>query len=146
MQQTKSTLGSRISQLRERRGWTQKQLAERSRISVTFLSEVENNKPKSVGAEVLLRLASALGASLDYLLIGTSTTHQPEEMIAVPPELTAAAEEQGWSHKDTIALLHGQQAVVARRTRVGEAVHTKTLSKNDWIALHRTLIDHGEPQ
>jgi transcriptional regulator with XRE-family HTH domain len=146
MKQLESTLGSRISQLRERRGWTQKQLAERSSISVTFLSEVENDKPKSVGAEVLIRLASALGASLDYLMTGASSTRQPEEVIAVPPELTAAAEQQGWSYKDTIALLHGQQAVVARRSRSGEAVHNKTLSQSDWLALHRTLIDHGEPQ
>jgi transcriptional regulator with XRE-family HTH domain len=142
MTETDASLGARISRLRERRGWTQKQLAEKARISVTFLSEVENDKPKSVGGEVLLRLAAALGASLDFLMTGAKASTQSEETISIPSELTAAAEERGWSYKDTVALLHGQQAVVARRTRTGEAVSTKTLSKADWISLHRAIIEH----
>jgi transcriptional regulator with XRE-family HTH domain len=142
MADAEETLGSRIFKLREHRGWTQKQLAEKARISVTFLSEIENNKPKGVGADVLLRLAGALGASLDFLMTGVKVSTKPDETITIPPELALAAEEQGWSYKDTVALLRGQQAVVARRTWTGEAVSGKRLSKEDWMSLYRMLIQH----
>jgi transcriptional regulator with XRE-family HTH domain len=142
MPETIESLGSRIAALRDTRGWTQKQLADRAGISVTFLSEVENNKRK-VSAELLLRIAGSLGTTLDYLMVGR-TPHElmsrQDETLTIPPELAAAADEAGWSYKDTVALLQGQQAVVARRTRSGEAVSSKRLSKDDWISLHQTLI------
>lgn len=142
MSEAIESLGSRIATLRGVRGWTQSQLAARADISSTFLSEVENNKRK-VSAELLFRIASALGTTLDYLMVG-KTSHEGlprnEEELRIPPELTAAADELGWSYKDTVALYQGQQAVVARRTRIGEAVTSKRLSKEDWISLHQTLI------
>jgi transcriptional regulator with XRE-family HTH domain len=144
MAEQEETIGSRISSLREYRGWTQKQLAERAGISVTFLSDVENDKPKSVSADVLFRLAGALGSTLDYLMTGRGPSTRQEETISIPPALTAAAEELGWSYKDTVSLLQAERAVVARRTRTGAAVARKELSKEDWISLHRTLIaDNG---
>ena len=144
MSEESESLGSRIASLRERRGWIQKQLADKAGISVTFLSEIENDKRK-VSAEVLLRIAAALGTSLDYLMKGATSGSSSliEEPIAVPPELAAAAEEQGWSYKDTIDLFQAHRAVVARRTRTGEAVTMKTLSKDDWRSLHQALIANG---
>jgi transcriptional regulator with XRE-family HTH domain len=56
------TLGKRIGSCRERLGWTQKRLAEEAGISVTFLSELENEK-RMPGAE-LAELAEEEGWSL----------------------------------------------------------------------------------
>jgi plasmid maintenance system antidote protein VapI len=138
------TLGSRIASLRDHRGWIQKQLADKAGISVTFLSEIENDKRK-VSAEVLLRIAAALGTSLDYLMKGaiSNSSSLPEEPNTIPSELAAVAEEHGWSYKDTVDLLQAHRAVVARRTRTGESVKMKTLSKEDWVSLHQALIANG---
>lgn len=140
---TEETIGSRVSSLREYRGWIQRELAERAGISVTFLSDVENDKPKSVSADVLFRLARALGTSLDYLMTGGGPSVRQDETISIPPALTVAAEEEGWSYKDTVSLLQAERSVVARRTRTGTGATRRDLSKEDWISLHRTLIaDH----
>jgi len=48
-------MGKRIAQRREEGGMTQKQLADRAGISVTFLSEVENGK-RNISMGKLCRL------------------------------------------------------------------------------------------
>ena len=62
-------LGDRIKEIRQSLGWTQDRLAKETRISKSFLSEVENNK-SDVSGDKLLKIANALNASLDYLLKG----------------------------------------------------------------------------
>lgn len=141
MATTPQTLGQRIAALRERRGWTQKQLAGRAEISVTFLSEVENDR-RNMGSEILLRMANALGTSLDYLMRGGSTGIPPQPIV-IPPELSAAAEDQDWSHAETVALLLAQQSFVGRRTKHGEGTSDRTLSTEDWLSLHRALSGNG---
>src|SRR6266849_438468 len=66
MPTSSDTLGKRIAALRERRGLLQKDLADRADLSVSFVSEIENDK-RNIGTEALLRIAEVLGASLDYL-------------------------------------------------------------------------------
>ena len=63
-------LGERIAGLRDRKGWTQKTLADRAGCSVTYLSEIEGGKNRNVSSAKLLRIADELGASLDYLMRG----------------------------------------------------------------------------
>jgi transcriptional regulator with XRE-family HTH domain len=135
-----TTPGRRIAAVREQRRLTQKELAKRAGISTTFLSEVENDK-RNLSSEVLLKLANALGTSLDYLMRGQFAPSSVEQSLLVPSELTAAAESQGWSYGDTVALLRAQQAVVARRTKTNEPEPPrKSLSQEDWIVLYNTLI------
>lgn len=62
-------IGRRIQELRARRSMTQVELAERSGLSVTHVSYVENAKKKP-GLEVLMRMASALDTTADDLLAG----------------------------------------------------------------------------
>ena len=57
------TLGKRVADCRDRLGWRQKTLAEKANLSVTFVSEVENDR-RTPGADALLGLAEALGVSL----------------------------------------------------------------------------------
>ena len=60
-------LGERLRELRIREGWSQRELAERSRISQTTISQIENGK-RNPSADVLKRLVGALGVSANFLL------------------------------------------------------------------------------
>lgn len=62
-------LGSKIKAERQIRGITQEQLAEKVDISTNFMSLIENGRNMSV--ETLVRIAYALGVSIDYLLSDT---------------------------------------------------------------------------
>jgi transcriptional regulator with XRE-family HTH domain len=132
-------LGKRIAELRERRGRLQKELAETAGLSVSFLSEVENDR-RTPGAEVLLRIADALGASLDYLLRGEDSRPEPKP-VTIPPSLQEAAEQERWSYTLTADLLRAQATVVARRTPGGRGERPAVKwTKDDWIRLHQALF------
>lgn len=137
---TPSSLGERIADLRDRRGWTQRQLAEAADLSATFLSEIENDR-RNVGAAILLRIADALDASLDYLLRGEEDRPSARRSVVVPPELSAAAEEQGWSYSQTTALLEARQVVVARRGGPqGNERAGREWTREQWMDFHRRLF------
>jgi len=87
-------MGKRIADLREERGWTQKQLAERAGLSITFLSEVENGK-RNISYGKLLRIADELGTSMDYLARGVQSDPRPRPPVEFPSALSDAAEEKG---------------------------------------------------
>lgn len=140
------TLGRRIAKMRDQRDWTQKRLAEEAEISVTFLSEVENDK-RSVSADVLLRLADALGASLDYLIKGEIEPPKQRQPLVIPPELAEAAEEMQWSFGIAQDLLKARQIVIARRSRAANTQDVvRPLSKQEWINLHESLFGNEFPE
>ena len=64
-----ATVGDRIKKVREAKGWTQEKLADESKVSRGFLSEVEK-RGKNISLDLLLRIANALGASVGYLATG----------------------------------------------------------------------------
>lgn len=135
-----TTLGRRVAYLRERKGWTQKKLAEETGLSVTFISEIENDK-RNVGTESLLQLADSLGTSIDYLVRGEDRSQKVREPLVLPPELADAAEEQGWSVGHARDLLKARGIVIARRTKEGRRRSESTWSKQDWINFHKKLFD-----
>lgn len=61
--------GERVAIMRKRRGYTRDFLAQRSGISSKFLYEIEQGK-KRFSADVLCRIAEALGVSCDYIMFG----------------------------------------------------------------------------
>ncbi len=61
------TVGSKIRACRKAAKMTQEKLAERVKISPTYLSEIETNR-KQAGREVLCKIAEELEVSVDYLL------------------------------------------------------------------------------
>ena len=139
-QKAPTSLGQRLSDLRERRGWTQKELAERAGISVTFLSEVENDR-RNVGSATLLKIADALRASLDYLMRGEEDRSTARTPSVIPPELAEAAEEQGWTYSQTSALLKTQSLIVARRGGSGDSQRpVRQWTKAQWIDLFERLF------
>jgi transcriptional regulator with XRE-family HTH domain len=127
--------GDRIREIRETKRLTQDQLAEKTRISKGFLSDVENGK-RNISSEYLLRIANALNASVDYLLRGT--TESPagnREPIVIPSELSAAAERLDLTYSQAIELLEAHRSVVARRSNK----QSKPFTTEDWIALHNAI-------
>lgn len=62
-------MGQRILQRRKKLGLTQEALGEKSGLTTQFVSYAESGK-RAMRPENLMRMASALGVSTDYLLTG----------------------------------------------------------------------------
>src|SRR6266480_888425 len=129
------TPGDRIREAREAKGWTQEDLAAKAGISKGFLSDVENNK-RNVSAENALKIADALGVSLDFLMRGEQGREEAaREPVRIPPELSQAAQELGLSYSETLTLLDAHEAVVARRSN--QFIRRRTVE--DWKRLREAI-------
>ncbi|MGE8004234.1 helix-turn-helix domain-containing protein [Lysinibacillus sp. NPDC093216] len=62
----------KIISLRERRGWTQRELAIRVNLNVSVMNRIESNE-RPVKDSELLNLANVLEVSTDYILGRTDT-------------------------------------------------------------------------
>jgi transcriptional regulator with XRE-family HTH domain len=134
------TFGRRVADCRERRGWTQKKLADVAGVSVTFISELENDH-RSPGAETLLRIADALGASLDYLVKGVVEAPPLPKPVILPPALAEAAEERGWTVGEAMHMLKNRQMVVARRSPGGGVDELpEEMSEAQWCAVYARIF------
>ncbi|MBK9154350.1 MAG: helix-turn-helix transcriptional regulator [Chloracidobacterium sp.] len=129
-----ATTGDRIREIREAKGLTQDQLSELAGLSKGFLSDVEHNN-KNLSSQGLLRIANALGASVDYLLRGETQEFSNNKEIVIPPYLSEAAEDLGLSYSETLELLNAQQSVIARRSKKS----VKELSVKDWKNFHEAI-------
>jgi transcriptional regulator with XRE-family HTH domain len=86
------TLGDKVKALRERHGWSQRELSRRSGVRQALISELELNKKEETTSTTLRRLAQTLGVSMDYLggmfneLPSPSPAEQPavESIAALP--------------------------------------------------------------
>ncbi|MCD8026942.1 MAG: helix-turn-helix domain-containing protein [Clostridiales bacterium] len=65
-----NNLGANIKKIRQAKGMTQEQLAERADISVNFMSLIENGK--NMSAETLVKIANSLEVSVDNLMCGAT--------------------------------------------------------------------------
>jgi len=63
---TRRKLGIRIARLRERKGWTQQELADDADMHQTYLCGVENGR-RNCTVDVLDRIAEALGKDVGDL-------------------------------------------------------------------------------
>ena len=64
-----TTMGQIIKKLRKGRGFTQEELAEKSGVSRTTISNLENDSNKTVNTRTLNKIASALGVKLESLFL-----------------------------------------------------------------------------
>jgi transcriptional regulator with XRE-family HTH domain len=127
------TVGERIRKVREERGWTQEKLADEAKISKGFLSDVEN-RGKNLSLEILLRIANALGASVEYLATGSGSEATERRPVVIPRELSKAAEELNLSYQETIEVLEAYNSVVARRSN-----RKREFTADDWKELYRAI-------
>lgn len=95
-------IGSRVRSLREYKDWFQEDLARESGLQRPHISLIENNE-RTPGADSLMKLATALETSTDYLLglsdsvapyiapeVFNDLSHDPDfaELAALWPDLT----------------------------------------------------------
>lgn len=126
--------GDRIRKLREKKGWTLDYLAEKAKVSKGFLSEIENDKA-NVGSKILLKIATALDASVDYLLKGDTNKSQEIRPVVIPPKLSKVAEELKLSYAETLEVLMAHDSVVGRRSDSEQ----KEFTEEDWRELHSAI-------
>ena len=129
--------GDRIKAARDKLNWTQEQLAQAAGISKGFLSDIENDK-RNISSESALKIADALGISLDYLLRGeTGERERQRQPVRIPPELSNLAEELELSYSETLTLLEAHEAVVARRA----ARLLRTPTVDEWRRFYKAIKD-----
>jgi len=61
-------IGRNVRRLRDARGWSQSELARRSGVSQSFISELERGKREDALGGILQALARTLGVTVDELL------------------------------------------------------------------------------
>lgn len=128
------TVGDRIREVREALGWTQERLAAEAKVSKGFLSELEN-KGKNVSLDLLMRIATAMGASVAYLATGEGHEPLARKPVIIPPELSQASEQLQLSYQETRDLLDAYNSIVARRSNRSKG----TMSVQDWKDLHTAI-------
>jgi len=128
-----STVGERIKKRRLELGWTQDRLAGDARISKGFLSDIENGK-RSIGADNLLALASALGVSMDFLMKGGRPS-APAAEVQIPGSLSAFARSANLSFAQALTLLEMQRQIVSHRS----SSKSQDLEKVDWKRFYESV-------
>lgn len=61
------TLGDRLKLWREKKGWGLRELARQSGVDVSLISRIESGDRQTISLDAAMKLAMALGVSLDYL-------------------------------------------------------------------------------
>ena len=61
-------IGQRVQHRRQHLGWTQEDLARESGVPQATISRIEKGQRKNPGADVIRRLARALGVTADWLI------------------------------------------------------------------------------
>jgi transcriptional regulator with XRE-family HTH domain len=69
----------RVLDLRNRKGWTQEKLAEKSRVSVRTIQNIERGKPTQFGT--ILKLAQALGVQAQECMLPASTQSDSRDIL-----------------------------------------------------------------
>ena len=85
-------LGNRIRKTRMNCGITQEKLAEMVDISTNFMSLIENGRNMSV--ETLVKIADALGVTVDYLLSDTMEVQGDKIMNQIAQNLSTFSDDE----------------------------------------------------
>lgn len=85
-------LGEKIRETRLRCCFTQERLAEMVDISTNFMSLIENGRNMSV--ETLVKIADALGVTVDYLLSDTMEVQSDKIMTQIAQNLSTLSDDE----------------------------------------------------
>ncbi len=133
-----NTVGDRIRQHRQKLGYTQERLSSEASISKGFLSDVETGT-RNPSAEYLLRIADALGVSLDYLMKGGGEpSESSSKKIQFPESLTNFALEKKLPFSVVKAILEAKlQFVANRRDTIDD-----DLENFDWAGFYDAIKEY----
>lgn len=129
-------VGDRIRARRAELDWTQEQLARESGLSKGFLSDLEAGK-RSVGADSLLAIATALGVSMDHLMKGGVSAPEKGE-VHVPASLSRFARSANLTFGQTLLLLDLQRQIIAHRSRS----KSDDLEQVDWKRFYEAVKEY----
>lgn len=132
-------LGDRVRRLRKSLNWTQDRLAAEAGVSKSFISEVENGASQPRGP-VLVKIAAALQASIDYLMTGQEPTVHAAKPVEIPSELAAFAKRRGIPYPHVELLLDFHNSVVGMRRDQPET----RLPENEWEDLYDKVLPYIE--
>ena len=76
-----SIFGQRLREARTARGWTQEKLATKSGITAAVISHFETGTRQRASAANLVKLATALSVSVDYLLGRTDAVDLRDDRV-----------------------------------------------------------------
>lgn len=132
--------GDRLAGLRKKAGLTQRALAENIGVAVNSIQNYESGKTPS--GDVLCRLASVLGCSIDWLLTGVHPA--PPAPKSICPELDLerlrdaieAVEEGLASIRQTLRPEKKAELIVAAYS----LMHTETEAKGSIVTLLRAVV------
>lgn len=132
-------LGRRIKALRDKRGVSQKRLAEAVNTSPGNLSRIESGS-HTPNAKVVAAIADSLGVSTDYLLGRTLLENEPEKEVRELLELAIQAGYTG-GFKEFLLWLQETRIKHTDKTRYiaelipQEALHREDLTRRDIVSL-----------
>lgn len=75
-------LGERLKRAREKKGWSQRELARQAHVRYATISELENGIRTAMNTDTAKRIARSLGVSVDYL-IGTFEEDEEERSAVI---------------------------------------------------------------
>lgn len=101
------SIGGRIREIREERGYTREKLAEYADISADFIWEIETGR-KSMKVQNLGKIAVALDVTTDYLIFGASPYKENMKintmLAALPDEIRKQVEKLITVFVDTLRI------------------------------------------
>lgn len=130
-----ATLGERIRDCRQARGWTVEELALKAKVSKGFLSDLERNKQKNPGIHYLRSIAGALDVSIHYLTTGRTGAPSATE-IQLPGSLVEFAKEEQLSMAETMMLMDARRQIVSHRSNGSKS---DDLENFDWRPFYQAL-------
>ncbi len=87
-----------IKEVREEKGITQKEVAEKLNISQSYLSEIENNKKKNVSFELIFHICNILNVEIRKIYIAVS------DIDALKNEMYRRIDEYGINAPETMKI------------------------------------------
>lgn len=117
-------IGGKIKEIREKKGWTVTQLAESSDVSKAYISQLENTPDKKVSADILFKIANALGTTMAVLMGKEVPVSKVGE---IPTELKSFAEKNHLSQEE-VEMLAG----IKYRGRQPQ-------TEKDWAYIYNTI-------
>ncbi len=83
-------LAEHLRQVREAKGWSLREAAQKCHVSNGYISLLENAKIGNPSASVLAKLATGYGVSLESLLVAAGVHAPSVREVAVEPRLLSA--------------------------------------------------------